>query len=155
MHFTHYFHQPAHTCSSPDFISFSHSMRGLTGLPAVPQAPTAGPLHPSPDTHCSPPGLSYSFIQRLLTPLCLMAPTAPGTLDCPPVHSAFCQFSSSWNRSHVISYNFLALLERQLHESDYFVLSTVLFSSTENSTQHIVGMLSCSVMSGSWRPHGL
>ena len=113
-------------------------MRGLTGLPAVPQAPTAGPLHPSPDTHCSPPGLSYSFIQRLLTPLCLMAPTAPGTLDCPPVHSAFCQFSSSWNRSHVISYNFLALLERQLHESDYFVLSTVLFSSTENSTQHIV-----------------
>ena len=111
----------------------------LQGVRTLPRHPLAHPL------------------TSLTAPLCMMAPTAPGTLDCPPVHSAFCQFSSLWNRSHVRSYDILALslLERQLHESDYFVLSTILFSSTENSTQHIVGMFSCSVMSGSWWPQGL
>lgn len=58
-------------------------MRGLTGLPAMPQAPTAGRLHPSPDTRLLTPWPLLQLYQRLLTPQCLVALTAPGTLDCP------------------------------------------------------------------------
>lgn len=109
--------------------------------------------------------------------LCLRLPlqvvcTLPQTATCPPLtsltalfkcvlHAPVCggslcpwqswlsscslrslSVSSSWNRC-VLSCDILALslLECQLHESEYFA------PSTEHSTQHTVGVLSCPVMS--------